>query len=865
MTKEFYFGLGDPKAKKKSTKEVDIGLLHQHQCKLCPLDKIQGNKHPHMKPSGNPNAVVYVIGEGPGEKEDNRGVPFIGPAGQLLRRNIPDSWIDHVRFNNVVRSRPQKNREPTWTEMECCRPSINQDILATSPRAIFGFGNVPLWWSGIAKEPIGIKLWNGRHVPILVGGKPFWFFPMLHPSFLLHRSSENSSSDEDTIDYTLTFEINMRNALELVENLPDPIVHTGKDAERDIEIIDGSSNEHLDQVIAFLKSLYDEKVVGLDYETKGIRPYAKDAKILTVALSSKDRALAFPFDHPESKFSHRQTEKLKKAFEDFLYEAPCRKAVHALAFEMEWSAFHFGENCLRAQPWEDTMSQSYILDERPGTHSLNFVVLQYFGFHLKQLSDLDKSRLDDESLNNVLNYNAMDARYHRLVYFEQAKELKRTGMEEVYQSQLRRIPTLVLTQLKGIPVDQPTVKSFYEQYTKELKNIEADIADEPDVERFYRKFNYEFRPSAPKDILAFFREIIKIQLDDTQESTLKEIDHPISELVLKWREINKLLSTYVKPLREGDEESELHPDGLLHPLLKTTVTRTWRTSSANPNSQNFSKHEHREVRSQVKAPEGCKIVAFDFAGIQARNVAMESKDESLVDAFWHNYDIHSDWAKETANIYHDWDHEGQLYLDLLDRFESNPDDAEAKAGLKQYRQLSKNKFVFPSFFGAQPPSISINLGVPVEKVERLQSKFWKKFPHIYKWHERVKADYKNMGYVTGLSGFRRHAPISINQIINSGIQADEAFIVCEAMSRLSEMEEDRFQPNLEVHDDLSYIWPTKGIDKNAEVVAKEMTRIAVPWMGIVPIVVELSIGNDWADMKEVAKFSSEEIWGHVRN
>ncbi len=78
------------------------------------------------------------------------------------------------------------------------------------------------------------------------------------------------------------------------------------------------------------------------------------------------------------------------------------------------------------------------------------------------------------------------------------------------------------------------------------------------------------------------------------------------------------------------------------------------------------------------------------------------------------------------------------------------------------------------------------------------------------------------------------------------------------------MEEDRFQPNMEIHDDLSFIWPTKSIDKNAEVVGKEMTRIAVPWMGIVPIVVELSLGNDWADMKEVAKFSSEEIWGHKR-
>jgi DNA polymerase-1 len=480
--------------------------------------------------------------------------------------------------------------------------------------------------------------------------------------------------------------------------------------------------------------------------------------------------------------------------------------------------------------------------------------MQYFGFRLKALSNLSKTRLDEELLETVLLYNSMDAKYHRLLYFKQAEELKRQELTSVYREQLRRIPTMVLTQLKGIPVNQDIVEKFYDLYNDKLDDIEAEISAHADVKKFKTKFHKDFLPSSPKDVLALFNEVVpkKRAIESTGEPILKKLKHPVAKLILKQREYAKLLSTYVKPFREGDKDSELHPDGLLHPIFKCTVTRTWRTSAASPNAQNTAKHEHREVREQIKPEPGQKIVAFDYSGIQARNVAMESKDKKLVDAFWNDYDIHMDWAKRCVKLYPEWSAKGVRC------------DPSNKDSMKQFRQIAKNQFVFASFFGAGIAKISAGLEIPEDVGRELQGDFFREFRDVKRWHERLRRDYEQNGYVTGLSGFRRRAPIAPTQIINTPIQSDESIIVCNAMSRLSELGKDQFQPNIEIHDDLSYVWEEADIEKNSEVVIREMTRIVFPWMGIVPIGVEMLVGDDWASLKEVGKYTSVEIWRHKR-
>lgn len=794
-----------------------------------------------------------MLGEAPGATEDAKGVPFVGKAGRVLRFRVPDDWTGYLRWSNVVRTRPPDNREPTVMEMECCRPSVEKDIERTKPRAIFGFGNIPLKW---ALNRSMITQWRGRRVPVKIGNHVCWFFPMLHPSFVMRdRKFTPRSTREYGSENEFVFANDLRMAFESVENLPDPVVHTREDAEANVSWVTGAKGwDDVDRVLDFLGSLdVDGMLVGHDYETNMLRPYSSAARILSIALATKDEAFAFPVDHREAKWTEPQRKEVLAGFKHFLMTARCRKISHSLAFEMEWTAFFFGAKTLRAQRWGDSLSQGYILDERqsktkPGCLSLEFLCLQYFGLNVKALSPVDRKVLSKAPLNEVLRYNAIDAKYHRYLFIAQAKRLEEEGLTKVYEQHLRRIPATVLTQLKGIPVDQKVVKRFHDRLSNDLTAIEEDIAALKVVDRFKSAKGAAFRPGSADDVKYAFRKLLDVALESADENALKEVKHPLAKLVLEWREVAKQLSTYVKPLMEGSPV--LHEDGLLHPILSTTKVRTWRTSSEDPNSQNFPKREHKEIRKQIRPGGRLKVCSFDYGAIQARNVAMESKDEALVKAFWDRYDIHGDWTNRITKLYPEWVPGGMKAL-------------EDKALFKKFRDRAKNELVFPSFFGAQPRSLAKYLEIPESIAERLSDDFWHMFPSIKDWHERMSRGYYKHGYVTGLSGFRRRAPISPNELINAPIQADEAIIVLDAMARLSEMGESRFQPNMEIHDDLTFIWHEDEIEENAKVVLDVMLHVPFKWAHIVPIVVEMSVGDDWASGQEVGKFSSDDWDGKV--
>lgn len=794
-----------------------------------------------MDPHGSSKPTVYFLGEGPGADEDRKGRPFVGRAGRVLHEHIPREWLPYARFSNVVNCRPPDNREPTDVEAECCRPRQMRDIEATKPRAIFGLGNVPLQW---AIGQTGISKWNGRRIPIKVGDHTCWFFPMFHPSYVMR-------SREDKPEVEFLFEKDMQRAFAQIESLPEPVVHTEAFARSNIECVYGTSQHDLDQIIGFLQRAGECPTAGFDYETNGKRPYGPDAKILTCSVSAKIGTMAFAVDHPQAQWTDAQLERLHQAIRDFHF-TPTRKAVHSLAFEMEWSAVMYGPDSLRGGPWDDTLSQAYLLDSRPGPRGrdtvaqcfgLGFLSLQYFCLDIKTLSNIDRTRVEEYPLEDILPYNAIDAKYHRLLGIEQSKRIKEEKLTSVYNHQLRRIPTLTLTQIKGIPIDQKQADKFLGDCNTELEGIEQPIMQMDCVKQFKRMTGKNFRPTANEDIKYVIKKILgHYDIPDAAEETLKPIGHEFTQAILDHRELSKMISTYIKPFAS---DSPHVYNGVAHPILSTTNVRTWRTSCNEPNAQNQPKHGKGKIlRKQVRHPNrNIKVIAVDYGGMQARNVAMESGDPALVEAFHNHYDIHTDWAQRLIRKWPKWVEEG------LKAYESDPDVK------KKYRQRSKNEFVFASFFGAHPPSLARHLGIPENKVTEVWEDFWDKFPNIKDWHERSHKFYYKHGYVTGKSGFRRYAPVSPNEIINTPIQSDESIIVLDAMNRLSEKQDFRFQANLEVHDDLTFLWHKDHIDRNLEVVIPEMLRINFDWINV-PLEIEVSVGDDWYALSKVGVFES---------
>jgi len=820
------------------------------ECKACPL-AILNNKHPNMAPTGAAKPLVYALGEAPGKNEDEQNEQFIGASGQLLRERIPKQYQHLVRFNNVVRTRPFQNETPSPRAMEACRPSIIRDIEQSQPRAIFGFGDVPLrWTTGLS----GITHWRGRRMPVRMGEHTCWYYAMLHPAFLLYEGKRGNEEAKRM------FVLDLKRAFRELENLPEPDVHGPEDARRGLTLL---TEPNLDKVRQALFWAATQKDLGVDYETVGKRPYAQDARILSVAVDNGEEGYAIPFDHPEAAWSERKRAELDRLWVEFLRHAQGRLWVHNLAFEHEWTAVKYGPDLLRAANWQDTASQAVVLDERvgqqkPGCLSLEFLVQQHFGFNIKKVSSLNRKELANEPMELVLLYNGGDARYHCLLGKLQDKLIKRDGLEEVYRLSNRKVPTVVLTQVKGVPVSQPAVQELQAKYEERLIEIDGKISKVPVVKEFGKLQGETFKPMSTQHVLKVFKDMLKHpdcmiydkktgkERYSVDESVLERIDHPLANMLIKRRKVARQLSTYIYPLLKGHESSVLWDDGLLHATFNTLFAETSRLSCEDPNLQNFPKRdgEAKEVRRSVQALSGHVMLAVDYGQIEARVLAMLTLDKLFVKALWENYDVHMEWAERLAHAY-------------PARIGGRKNLTDKKV-MKDFRTDIKNQWTFPLFFGAQRESAAGYLSIPVDVLRPHYREFWKQFSGVKKWQEGLLEFYRSNGYVECLTGRRRRGPLTVNQIINSPVQGTAAEIVLDCMSRLSETGDPELQPEINIHDDLTFCWvPVERVDDIAEKVIDTMLKVPFEWAHVVPISVEASVGDNWMDLEEIGTFSSD--------
>lgn len=158
------------------------------ECTLCQLHKTRTNV---VFGEGNSEAALMLIGEGPGEVEDQNGRPFVGPAGQKLDEVLASVGImrEEVYITNVVKCRPPGNREPLSEEMERCYPYLEAQIALINPQIILSLGNVPTRVlldtnAGITMLRGQFKRWRGD----------IEIFPIFHPSYLLRYQSREKGS-----------------------------------------------------------------------------------------------------------------------------------------------------------------------------------------------------------------------------------------------------------------------------------------------------------------------------------------------------------------------------------------------------------------------------------------------------------------------------------------------------------------------------------------------------------------------------------------------------------------------------------------------------------------------------------------------
>ncbi len=861
--------------RKKTLAEDLLQQYHSLRCAACPLDKAD-LKNPKMLASGTDEPFIYFIGEAPGREEDERNEFFYGDSGKLLKKTfIKDelrflvkdkqdvrkiSWLEindlankKGRFNNTLRCRPPSNRDPTMEETECCRPFLEEDIIATKPKVVVGTGNVPLRW--MLNIDAGITAVRGKKFPVRLGTHKFWFMPVFHPSYLVRQGVTYNGGVDGPESITWKNDIKAAWALEASDE--EPFVEEPLDIDKGIVWVDGSDDRDCKLVIDFFKDIEELPAVALDLETTAIRPYGKDARILTVAIGTDTDTLAFPLHHVSAKWTSGQLWVIEDLFKQLIRGDKNPKQIkiaHNLGFELEWLGHKYGNNYFHNTTWACTMAQAYILDSRRGGLGLDLLCRQYFGLPLKGESDVDIKNIENSPLNTVLRYNALDTKYTFKLHFVQQKLITEQGLDEQYDHQVARILPLVYAENTGLPIDKAKVDYFDKKLTTELEEIEIAMRASPVVQRYVKFRDDEYNPRSTKQNQEIFRDELKCREGyvkgkySTSAEVLARIKHPLARLLEDHRGVAKIHSTYVKSLTLS---GKYHwPDGRIHPSFSSTAARTRRLSSSDPNGQNFPARKHREIRSQIVAPPGMVMVAIDYGQIEARIIGMASGDANLSDYIRRGYDIHGDWASRLSHSYPEVIG-GEKFLD-------------DKKKMKDFRTAVKNEFVFPLFYGAEDGTISHATGIPYKYVKPHIDDFWNMFPEVKKWQGKLHKFYKKHQYVETLTGFRCRAPLTPNQVINYPIQGSASDVVVDAMVRLSQIahEEDlpALRPVLNIHDDLTYFIPKDDLDEYLEVIIPAMLFPNFEFVTL-PLSVEVSVGDTWGTLTELGTFTSDE-WQH---
>ncbi len=785
---------------------LDVVGLQRLGCDGCGLNDKRLNS-PRMLPTGPVDAEIYVLGEAPGRDEDDQGQQFVGKSGRLLRKNIANM---NVRFDNCVRCRPPNNRTPTADEIARCSGKVLASIEACKPRVVLGVGGVAL---ETMLHTTGIQKWRGRQTPIKVGDHVCWFRPIIHPAFVLRQSEDAFAADWSGVFKT---DLKFTNKV-LLGGLGEPHFEDVSDVYDGVIVETDSAKA----VKLMEQTIVESDVVAIDIETTCLRPYDDDARILSFALSDGNATVATVFDDVSREW-----------LQFFLTHCTCALVAHNLAFELEWLMVEFGN--IGRPELHDTMAQAYCLDNRGGNLSLDFLCIEHFGLHLKDISNVDLSRLIELPVKDLLSYNALDAKYTAWLFYLQRHWIFEEGLDEAYTEHVRRIPTLVRTQMAGLHVDSDLVENLWLDYTEKLDKLQSKFRILDDVQR-YEASGSVFKPSSPKAVLELMNSR-GFNITSTDEKTLKALDDPVAQQVLDFRSCVKLRSTYIEGVRSGGKY--VYDDLLIHTQFNGLFTRTGRLSSDSPNMQNWPKRQHAEIRALVCAPPGSVMVSLDWKQLEVCVIAAITRDACLLNAMRMHEDIHAVWIEKLYEIHpaaRDWDN---------------------------VRMRIKTDLVFPAFYGAKSRSIAKSLGVSRGRVSLLMREFWDLYAGVSSWQEDVLADYEKVGYVECQNGRRRYAPLTVEQLYNTPIQGSASDIVVDAMCRLSEKSVatgvKSFQPVLNIHDDLTFYIEEAKLEEHLETIIREILVCPFSWMDI-PLAVDISTGPNWFDQKSIGTFYSDEL------
>ncbi|MEW6056331.1 MAG: DNA polymerase I [Bdellovibrionota bacterium] len=398
-----------------------------------------------------------------------------------------------------------------------------------------------------------------------------------------------------------------------------------------------------------LEKLQTHPVIAFDTETRGGR--TTEVEMVGMSLCGDGQETFYvPVRHQGEGTSDQLAP--KQALEGFLKLVE-GKTVVAQNFKYDYKVLLAEQMPLRgdfsSERFFDTMLAHYLVEPEE-KHGLDALAAAYLGAAVGDFKEVLGERPDFSlvPLGDAARYGGLDAWATRNLYDPLKKELKECSLEKLfYGIEMPTAKVLAHLEWNGIAVDPDVLGKLSEEYAVELKEIEKEIFD---------TVGHTFNLNSPKqlsEVLFTKLGLPVIQKTKTGFSTdvtvLERLAHmhPVPAQIVRYRELNKLKSTYVDVI-----PSLIEKDGRVHANFNQAVTATGRLSSSDPNLQNIpiKSESGKRIRRAFVAARGAKLVGADYSQIELRLVAHLSGDEALIEAFREKKDVHRATAAEIFRI-----------------------------------------------------------------------------------------------------------------------------------------------------------------------------------------------------------------------
>ncbi|NVC92093.1 DNA polymerase I [Vibrio natriegens] len=485
----------------------------------------------------------------------------------------------------------------------------------------------------------------------------------------------------------------------------------------------------------------------------------------------------------------------------------------------------------------DTMLASYVYNSVGGKHDMDSLALRFLQhscISFEQVAGKGKKQLtfNQIELDQASPYAAEDAdvtlRLHNRLFanIEQDEKLK-----SVYEDiEMPLVPVLSRIERTGVLIDDMKLGAQSVEIAARLEELEK---------KAYEIAEQEFNMNSPKQLQAILFEKMGLPVvkktpsgtPSTNEEVLQELalDYPLPKLILEYRGLAKLKSTYTDKLPKMINPTT----GRVHTSYHQAVTATGRLSSTDPNLQNIPirNEEGRRIRQAFVAPTGYKILAVDYSQIELRIMAHLSGDQALLDAFRDGKDIHAATAAEIMGV-------------GIDQVSSE----------QRRRAKAVN---FGLIYGMSAFGLAKQLGIPRGEAQTYMDKYFERYPGVMQYMEDTRSAAADQGYVETIFGRRLHLPeiksrngmrrkAAERAAINAPMQGTAADIIKKAMLLVDQWiqaeGDGRVKLLMQVHDELVFEVEESSLSEIESKVQKLMESAAELK---VPLVAEAGHGDNW--------------------